>query len=262
MPKTYALPLPDALIRQITDIGNYLVGAYPDAWRNAHNGQEPSGSEFVRRWALACRDAGIDCGVNGKRGTETPSQDVLTLGVDRAGANDTSNTFDWMLIADVIGGAGGPNPSIGWNDVSAASQGRYITPWLEPHEEPGPAPEPEPPPGPGPDPTPTPPPHNDAAFVLLNQKLDQILDGQQRAEAQQAADTAKIGVWMVEQTTGGIAAVTGDLTPKIAATRCRLSGRSAETPETPAPQAVEEAAVDPPPVPAKRTRPRAATHKR
>lgn len=263
MPKTYTLPLSDALIRQITDIGNYLVGAYPDAWRNAHNGAEPSGSEFVRRWALACRDAGIDCGINGKRGTDTPSQDVLTLGVDRAGANDTSNTFDWMLIADVIAGAGGPNPSIGWNDVSAASQGRYIVPWLEPHEQPGPAPGPDPDPGPGPgpgpDPTPTPPPHNDAAFVVLNQKLDRVLEMLEEAKHQQAADTDQIGKWMVEQAQGVVAALTNEIQGLNFTCRFRVPGlRGAEAPEMAA--AVEEADVDPPPVKTRATR--KATHKK
>ena len=214
MPKTYTLPLADALIRQITDIGNYLTREYPDAWHNAHNGDPISGTEFVRRWALACRNAGIDAGCNGKRGGTDLSQDVLTLGVDKAGAKDTSNTFAWIVIADVIGGAGGPNPSIGWNDVSAASPGRYIDPWLEPSEIPGT------PPGPPIDPidppiNPNPPPvgggDTNAQFAVLNQKLDQLLAGQEAAKAQQAADTDQIGKWMVEQAQGVVNALTNEI---------------------------------------------------
>ena len=135
------------MINQILDIGRYLTTAYPDDWRNAHNGHEPTGSTFVRRWALACRDANIDAGVNGKRGSEVLSQDVLTLGVQSGAAVDKGGTVPSLVIADVIGGAGGPSPSIGWNDVSAAAPGRYIDPWLEPSEQPGPAPGPDPEPG-------------------------------------------------------------------------------------------------------------------
>lgn len=267
MPKIYPYPLPDALIRQITDIGRFLTTAYPDDWRNAHNGSEPSGSTFVRRWALACRDAGIDVGVNGKRGTETLSQDVLTLGVQSGAAQDTSGTVPSLVIADVIAGAGGPSPSVGWNDVSAAAPGRYIDPWLEPSEQPGPAPEPPPPGGTTPPPNggTTPPVLDEARFRILNEKLDQILAGQAEAKEQQSQDTQQIGRWIEEQSQGVIAALTNEIHALNFRCNFRSPFRSAEGTTTEATGANgEEADVD---LHRQRPRgrkpaPRTATHKK
>src|SRR5688572_11168234 len=110
--------------QRILDVGEEIRRRYPEDWHNAHNGDPESGSKFVRRWAMGLRQIGIFAGVNGKRGGEEPSQDVLTFPVHNGGNRDTSNRFPRIVIADVIGDAGGPNPSLTLNDVSAPSQGR------------------------------------------------------------------------------------------------------------------------------------------
>lgn len=112
-------------------VGEATRVAYPAAWRNAHAAGEPQGSEFVRRWALALREQGINACVNGKRGTDTLSQDVLVFPVTEGGNRDTSGRYAQIAIIDVIAGAGGPSPTLGWGDVSAVSPGKCITPVLE-----------------------------------------------------------------------------------------------------------------------------------
>lgn len=137
--------------------GEAIRSQYPGAWVAAHNGQEPSGSEFVRRWALDLRARGVLVCVNGKRGSDTLSQDVLVFPVTEGGNRDTSGRYSRIAIIDLIVGAGGANPRLDWADVSAASPGKCIDPWLEPGEGP---------PGPGPGPGPTPEPSPDLKEVV------------------------------------------------------------------------------------------------
>lgn len=170
----YTDPQLQALRPTVSEVGEATRAQYPAAWRSAHNGGEPSGSEFVRRWALALRDRGITACVNGKRGTNTLSQDVLVFPVTEGGAQDTSGRYDQIAIVDVIVGAGGSNPTLGWDDVSRFAPGRCIDPVLEPSEDPTPAPGPgpgQPAPSPVP-PTPGPAPGTDLGPVMA--KLNSI----------------------------------------------------------------------------------------
>ena len=123
-----------ALQPVVLSVGEATRTAYPAAWRAAHAAGEPAGSEFVRRWALTLKTQGYKVCVNGKRGSDTLSQDVLVFPVTEGGNRDTSGQYAQIAIVDVIAGAGGPTPSLGWGDVSAASQGKCITPYLEPGE--------------------------------------------------------------------------------------------------------------------------------
>jgi hypothetical protein len=123
---------------QVLATGQALTRNEPTAWSNAHNAGEPQGSEFVRRWALALRDMGILACVNGKRGSDTLSQDVLTFPLTEGGATDTSGRYRGRIaIIDVIIGAGEDNASLGWIDQSVHAPGKCIDPRLEWGEVPG-----------------------------------------------------------------------------------------------------------------------------
>lgn len=113
--------------QQILDIGDVARRKYPVAWANAHRAPNPEGGAFVRLWAAELRVAGIYAGVNGKRGSDEQSQDVLTFPVRNGGNDDTSGRgFPRILIVDVIAGAGGPDPSLTFNDVSQFSPGKFL----------------------------------------------------------------------------------------------------------------------------------------
>lgn len=146
----------------VLSVGEEVRAAYPSAWRAAHNAGEPAGSEYVRRWALALKARGITACVNGKRGSDTLSQDVLVFPVTSGGNRDTSGQYAQIAIIDVIGGAGGSNPTLGWNDVSQFAAGKCIAPVLEAGESGGTSA-----PTPVPVPAPPPPPTVDLSPVLV-----------------------------------------------------------------------------------------------
>lgn len=146
---------------EIAHVGRAIRERYPLDWAQAHNGDPDSGSLFVRRWAGALRARGINVGVNGKRGGTEPSQDILTFPIANGGNTDTSGRYGRILIVDVIGGAGGPNPSLQFNDVSAPAPGRFLDPWgVDDVSVPSPPPVvvPPPPTPPTEPPVPSPPP--------------------------------------------------------------------------------------------------------
>jgi hypothetical protein len=149
-------------------------------------------------------------------GGRPQSDDVIVRSTDRAYwdiiLSAGANSWKWNLS-----GHSGPLPP----EQQVYPPAQSSLPGADPN--PGPGPDPEPEPGPDPDP---PPPHNDAALIVVNQKLDQILTMLGAAEDQQAADTEQIGKWMVEQAKGVVDATTNEvvsaLGPRIDATRCRL----------------------------------------
>lgn len=115
---------------QILDICERVRQDNPTAWRQAHNGSfDDASTRYNDLCVQALRAAGIFAGCNGKRGGDQRSDDVLTFGLtDGRGARDASGRFPSIAIIDYIAGAGGPTPSIGWGDVSAASGGRFLDP--------------------------------------------------------------------------------------------------------------------------------------
>jgi hypothetical protein len=102
----------------------------PTAWRQAHNGNfDETSTRYNDLCVQELRTRGIYAGCNGKRGGDQRSDDVLAFGLsDGRGAQDRSGRFPSMAIIDYIGGAGGPNPSVGWNDVSKAAPGKFLDP--------------------------------------------------------------------------------------------------------------------------------------
>lgn len=144
---------------EILKIAELVKVQYPADWKLAHTGQ-PGTDNFIQRVAWACRDLlnpdgalGVGTparkgtvGNNWKRGqTGTYSGDVLAL-PNPSGCSDSARQFAGLELIDIIVGAGGPSPSISWNDVTQATiDGGVGGGWVAPHEIGGPVPVPQPP---------------------------------------------------------------------------------------------------------------------
>lgn len=89
---------------------------HPDAWNELKIPGQKS-----RRWinlvSIELIAAGIPGGVNLKRGGPEQSIDVIALPND-TGCGDSTDTYNGLEIIDLVSGAEGPNPALGWNDVT------------------------------------------------------------------------------------------------------------------------------------------------
>lgn len=126
---------PDVSVRDVPDYSDHLrdiAARHPTAFRNAHGDYEnqdrpgflttAQAEEFIRiaAWELFQIDQRI--GLNGKRATSTLSQDALCFLHDDGKES----------VVDVINGAGGSNPTIGWSVVGhyrTAGDGQR---WIQP----------------------------------------------------------------------------------------------------------------------------------
>jgi hypothetical protein len=139
---------PDVSVR---DVPNYaaelraIADANPVAFRNAHGDYENQGrpgflteeqaNEFIRIAAYELNRIDSRIGLNGKRATSTLSQDALCFRHDDGRES----------VIDCINGAGGSNPSIGWNVVGhyrIAGDGQR---WIQPQRVSGGGSTPKPP---------------------------------------------------------------------------------------------------------------------
>lgn len=144
---------------------------FADAWSHAHGGG-PRSAEWIKLVVKALRrDTGSKqwC-INGKRATSTPSEDAVAYLMPDHGGN-----FRRVEVYDVIGGAGGANPTITWqnmtNYVTVGGEGTALC--IAPDDVPLPGAPPAPTPSPTPQPTPTPQP---PAGPTLQQVLDAVAD--------------------------------------------------------------------------------------
>lgn len=134
------------------DVVADLARAHPDEWHAAHRGG-PDTEAFIRRlaWVLYQRDPRV--GLNGKRGNPNDiSDDALCYdGVSEKGDTDPTRGGVPVTVLDVIGGAGGPNPTPQWGAVGPATPHPYAA-WVQPQPVGGEVPTPEPTPQPQPPP--------------------------------------------------------------------------------------------------------------
>jgi len=189
--------------------------------------------------AVVCelRKDDIKWGRNGKRGNANDLSDDVAAWRNPA--------VPWgCSIVDIIGGAGGPNPSPAWIDQTHATANvGTVGVWVDVDCASSPVPVP-----PDPEVPPVAPPDNDEVWLrVLDAKLDAVLVALDDAKHQQAADTDQIGKWMVEQAQGVIDAINGTLGPKIdGIDRCRfrlsLRGEASSTVGLPGDDAPEERA--------------------
>ena len=117
---------------QLLAIWNGVRRANPTAWRHAHNGAfDRESRRFNDLCVQATRAAGIDCGLNGKRGDpNSKSDDVVNFGLvaGQGGARDKSGRAPEIAIIDFIIGAGTSGAYIGWIDQSDAAPGYFLDP--------------------------------------------------------------------------------------------------------------------------------------
>jgi hypothetical protein len=165
-PTPVPTPTPEPPNVAVQDVPNYsanlrdIAARNPVAFRNAHGDYENQGrpgflteeqaNEFIRIAAYELYVLDRRIGLNGKRATHTLSQDALCFRHDDGRES----------VIDVINGAGGANPSIGWNVVghyrNAGDGQRWIQPQPVSTSTPNPTPGPAPIPAPTPTPTPMP----------------------------------------------------------------------------------------------------------
>ena len=143
---------------EILKIAELVKQQYPADWAIAHSGQ-PGTDNFIQRVAWACRDVvnpegalGVGTparkgtvGNNWKRGqTGVYSGDVLAL-PNPSGASDSARQFAGLELIDIIEGAGGPSPKLGWNDVTQVTMDSNVGGgWVAPHDIGGSTPAPLP----------------------------------------------------------------------------------------------------------------------
>lgn len=102
--------------KDVLDLAALVKSQHPNAWDEVKVPGQPS-RRFINLVSLACLAAGIPGGVNLKRGGPQQSLDALAFPND-TGARDSTGTYPGVEIIDIVGGAEGPNPSLGWTDVT------------------------------------------------------------------------------------------------------------------------------------------------
>lgn len=105
--------------QKVKEIAEQVRASFPRAWGNCHKEGSPETDDYI---ILTCKELNkLDnkVGCNGKRGTDELSHDAIW--------NDGR-------IVDIVIGAGGANPSVGYNDVTEEStvggvlMGKFIDP--------------------------------------------------------------------------------------------------------------------------------------
>jgi hypothetical protein len=110
-----------------------LAAQYPQEWWDAHrpSGGGPKTEAFIRRLAWVLHST-VDprFGLNGKRGDPADiSDDVVCFdGVSVLGDFDPTRGNAPVTVLDVIGGAGGPNPTPQWGPVGPSPRAAWVRP--------------------------------------------------------------------------------------------------------------------------------------
>jgi hypothetical protein len=138
---------------QIQAIAAQVAQQFPGA--AAKSRQPHDDGEFIQRLAWACLQAGIPCGLNGKRGNVNDmSLDVLTF-ENETGTIDSAGHWPGLEVIDVIVGHETPSARVDMLDVTVVENppGTLIMPpaaFIAPRDLGGGVPTPGPGPGPGP----------------------------------------------------------------------------------------------------------------
>lgn len=138
------------------DVVARLAAEYPDEWKKAHNpsGGGPETEAFIRRVAYVLHTT-VDArfGLTGKRGNPNDiSDDALCYdGESALGDYDPTRNNAPVTVIDVIGGAGGPNPTVTWSVVGPAPKAAWVKPEPVGSGSAGGGPSPTPPPPTAPD---------------------------------------------------------------------------------------------------------------
>lgn len=122
-----ARQLSSAQAQLVVDLGNATRTKYPRAFSKCHVEGDPEKHDFIILFAQEALRLNITLpshkpGMNGKRGTNEPSMDVLSF-MD----TDTGIITD-VRVVDVVVGAGSSSASIGFNDVTEFGPGKWLDP--------------------------------------------------------------------------------------------------------------------------------------
>lgn len=127
-----------------------LANKFPREFREAHTGG-PNTELWIRLLAYELHTK-VDrrFGLNGKRGTDTLSQDAINFKGEGVGHDPTDGQP--VTVIDVIGGAGGANPTPSWQVFNDPVQHKGPGKWIQPRPVAGYHDNPvqPPPPAPGP----------------------------------------------------------------------------------------------------------------
>lgn len=162
---------------------------YPEAWACAHTSRACA-EDFVKLVASYLHyEVDPQVGLNGKRGGEELSQDVIAYPSANGKSRDV-NTGAMLAVIDFIGGAGGPNPTVTWGEVWDPANIPTKARWIKPARVHDTAPAP-------PNPTPTPPAPTPTPVDLtpILQRLDaQVAQAQQLLERLAAVEALVLRV--------------------------------------------------------------------
>jgi hypothetical protein len=105
------MPIPNR-----SDIVQLTKEKYPRAWSRAHHPNDPEAHDFIILCARRLFDTDINFGLNGKRGSSDLSWDAINW--RKPGE---------LNVIDVIGAAGGPNPTVQWGVTNTT--GKWFNPY-------------------------------------------------------------------------------------------------------------------------------------
>lgn len=107
------------------------ITRYPEAFRHAHVDGDPLKAEWVKLLAADLHAIDPKVGINGKRGDpRNPSMDAINILCDAADSEGRTPEGLPCVVVDVIGGAGGPNPTASWSVYNTRIEGSGA--WVKP----------------------------------------------------------------------------------------------------------------------------------
>lgn len=109
-----------------------VAARYPQEWRQAHTGS-PQTDDFIKILAWELHQLDQRVGLNGKRGNPIDTSDdaLCYNGVSLLGDVDPHRGDAPVTVIDVIGAAGGPNPTPQWGAVGPATPRPHAA-WIKP----------------------------------------------------------------------------------------------------------------------------------
>lgn len=112
---------------------------YADAWSHAHMEGDPRRLEWIKLFAIDLHAVNAACYLNGKRGNPLDlSADAINILVDKEDSAGRTPGGLACVVVDVIGGAGGSNPTPAWNVYNTLIEGSGAP--VDPNHVPAPKP--------------------------------------------------------------------------------------------------------------------------
>lgn len=107
-----------------------VANKYPQEFLEAHTGGART-ELWIKLLAFELHKQDPRWGLNGKRGTDTLSQDAVNFKGEGVGYDPSRNDAP-VTVVDVIGGAGGPSPKPTWQVLNDPNVHRGPGKWIQP----------------------------------------------------------------------------------------------------------------------------------